>query len=391
MSTAPNVLEKSKGAQPELSSRFSRKRPLWSSLLEFLAAIAVVVIAMECFFNWAGVGNEEFLEPDPVLGVRHIPGKKVVWRLEGFSDERLSSAGLRDRERQITKPVNTIRVALLGDSATEGMQVPLADTYGMQLERTLNAKYSGTGKQVEVLNFGCSSYSNGQEMIQLSKDVAQYQPDVVILMYNRGDYIENIRDPSTLKAEPRPYFYVNPRNIFCEDDTIMLNNQELFKADPLMDFLRRNSRIYGILSHTNLTLTINEPLYSKLRNTLLKKLLPGFADKTRAVTPPYTIQDPWLVTETIFKRVGLACRSFNCKLIIACFPNNVNERQYSTQIEALDKLSKKEGYGFVDLTPQVVYNKDPKSLFIKYHFSAKGHAMAAKQLLPLVEKALPPQ
>ncbi|MBY0359882.1 MAG: SGNH/GDSL hydrolase family protein [Candidatus Obscuribacterales bacterium] len=366
----------------------SKHRSWWLSLFELVALTLILVFAIEVFFAFAGVGQEEFLEPDPVLGVRHIPGKKIVWRLEGYSDEKLSSSGLRDQERAINKPANTLRIALLGDSATEGMQVSLSETYGAQLEAALNRKYGASGKQFEVINFGCSSYSNGQEMIQLTKDIAQYKPDAVVVMYNRGDYIENIRDPSTMKAEPRPYFYINSKGEFSQDDTIMKNNQDLFKADPVMDFLRRYSCIYGVISHTNLTLTINEPLYSKLRNTLLKRLMPGFADKTRAVQAPYTIQDPWQVTETIFKRIGDSCKSINSKLIIACFPNNVNERQYSVQIDSLKKLAEKENYGFVDLTPQVIYNKDPKSLFIKYHFSGKGHAMAAEQLQPLVEKAL---
>ncbi len=358
-----------------------RKKPVrWFAPLEFALTLAIGILALEAYCNFAGVGNEEFLEPDSELGVRHIAGKKVVWRLEGYSDEHLSSQGLRDREHAIQKPAGVYRIALLGDSATEGMQVALGKTYGSVLEKMLNDRTpeERNGKTIEVLNFGCSSYSNGQEMLQLEKQVKPFQPDLVILMYNRGDYIENIRDPNTLKAEPRPYFYIGADGKLTQDNTILEFNKDSFRPNPTIDFLRRNSRIYGILTHMNLTLSLNEMLYSKVRGSLTK-LLPG-SKKQWNVQAPYTHKNPWTISEQIFERVNADCKDMNANLMLVCFPNIVNDKVYGVQIEALQKQAKSAGFTYLDLSEDYFKAKDPKAMFLKYHFSNAGHELAAKRI-----------
>lgn len=380
MTTATTV-EKKPQSSLQASTSSKQKKPVrWFAPLEFALALTVGVLALEAFCNFAGVGNEEFLEPDAKLGVRHIAGKKVVWRLEGYSDEDLSSQGLRDREHAIKKPEGVFRVALLGDSATEGMQVALGKTYGSILERMLNEQKPAAvqGKQVEVINFGCSSYSNGQEMLQLEQQVKPFEPDLVILMYNRGDYIENLRDPNTLKAEPRPYFYMSADGKLTQDNTIMESNKDSFQPNPSVDFLRRNSRIYGILTHTNLTLSLNEVLYSKIRGTVLK-LLPG-SKKNWNVQAQYTHANPWKISEQIFERVNADCKAMNAKLMLVCFPNIVNDKVYAEQIIALEKQAKTSDFSYLDLSPDYFNAKDPKALFLKYHFSNAGHELAAKRI-----------
>jgi hypothetical protein len=35
---------------------------------------------------------------------------------------------------------------------------------------------------------------------------------------------------------------------------------------------------------------------------------------------------------------------------------------------------------YLDLTPDYIGSKDPKALFLKYHFSAAGHELAARRI-----------
>ncbi|MBX9571844.1 MAG: SGNH/GDSL hydrolase family protein [Candidatus Obscuribacterales bacterium] len=383
--TIASTIEKKAQTLPQAQTTGKGRKPFrWFAAIEFLLALSVGILALESFCNFAGVGNEEFLEPDSELGVRHIAGKKVVWRLEGYSDENLSSQGLRDREHAIKKPSGVYRIALLGDSATEGMQVALNKTYGSVLESILNQRKPDgrNSKSVEVINFGCSSYSNGQEMLQLEKQVKQFEPDLVILMYNRGDYIENLRDPNTLKAEPRPYFYMGKDGKLTQDNTIMEANKDSFAPNPTTDFLRRNSRIYGILTHTNLTLSLNEMLYSKLRGSILK-LLPG-GKKNWNVQAVYTHTDPWRISQQIFERVNADCKGMNAKLMLVCFPNIVKDKVYEEQITALKKQANSSGFSYLDLSPDYLQSKDPKTLFLKYHFSDAGHELAAKRISDII-------
>jgi lysophospholipase L1-like esterase len=376
------LLQPKRAPHPELKepARFSIRR-LTAGLTgaaKLAAFLVAGILALEAFFNFAGVGNEEFLKPDATLGVVHIPGKKVVWRLEGYSDEYLSTQGLRDTWHNPVKAPGTYRIALLGDSAVEGMQVALKDTYGKKLEALLNSSGRLPGP-VEVINFGCSSYSNGQEAIQLEKQVLPFQPDLVILMYNLGDYIENIRDPNTLNAEPRPYFYFDDQGRLVQDNTIMDFNRKAFQPNPPFDFLRNNSRIYGVLTHMNLALSLNEPLYTKMRNSFLK-LLPGSKAQWKHVQAPYTIHDPWKVTEALISRTATDCKKMDAKFMLLCMPNNLQEKEYARQIQSLAKLARSTGFTFLDLTPDCLNHKNPKSLFLRYHLSAAGHELAARRI-----------
>src|SRR3984957_3032518 len=106
---------------------------------EFVVFSVLAILLVEGIFRLCGIGQQEYLQADPVLGCRHIPNQLVTWRMEGYSSDRLSSAGLRDVEHNIAKPAGVKRVALLGDSSTEGMQVSLSNTYAKVLEKELGA------------------------------------------------------------------------------------------------------------------------------------------------------------------------------------------------------------------------------------------------------------
>ncbi len=378
----------------DLSKRTTFKRKhWWQSAIELLLLCVLFIVLVETFFNLCGIGQEEFLEPDLKMGCRHIANKLVVWRLEGYSKDYLNSQGLRDTEHSLEKPKNTTRIALLGDSATEALQVPLAETYGKRLERLLSNSNAAYGKKnFEVINFGCSSYSTGQELLQFRNQVAAYKPDITMLLYVRGDTIENARNLQSLqdisKTEPRPYFYLDNKGQLQQDNAVLENQKSILSPNPVVDFLRRNSHIYGVLSHTNLTLSINESLYRKLRSWLTApfKTKNKVLKNTSSNSPQaYPIQDNWQVSSAIIKELHKECKKNNSRLWVLVFPNNVYDPIYMNQMIKLQAQSKEQGFGFFDLTPGFVMHKDMNSLFLKYHFSSKGHEFIAKQLANLLQ------
>ena len=50
---------------------------------------------------------------------------------------RINSDGLRDIEHQLEKPVNTLRIAILGDSFAEARSINLEDTFWFKLKDNL--------------------------------------------------------------------------------------------------------------------------------------------------------------------------------------------------------------------------------------------------------------
>jgi hypothetical protein len=93
---------------------------------------------------------------------------------------KTNAEGFRDRERQRDKPPGTVRIALLGDSLVEAIQVPLPKTAGQILETRLN---TGTaGPRFEVLNFGVSNYGVGQYLLVWERYASQYSPEYVFAL-----------------------------------------------------------------------------------------------------------------------------------------------------------------------------------------------------------------
>src|SRR5262249_49882889 len=89
----------------------------------------------------------------------------------------INHLGYRDRERRVEKDPGTYRIAVFGDSMTEGVQVNLEQTYLYLLEEQLRH----SGQRVEVLNFGVNGYGPLQELLLFKQVGAQFQPDLAVL------------------------------------------------------------------------------------------------------------------------------------------------------------------------------------------------------------------
>src|SRR5262245_47789166 len=124
---------------------------LKSKLLKIIVAEVLIVLALLFVAEAIGQGvallhpayDVLFLKPDPVLGWRQVPGLHWTWAghywyARNFSVKvQTNRAGFRDLERVYPKPAGVKRVALLGDSFIEAVQVPFEKTAGHLLERKL--------------------------------------------------------------------------------------------------------------------------------------------------------------------------------------------------------------------------------------------------------------
>ena len=76
-------------------------------LLETILAVAAVIIALEFLFALAGVGEQEYLRVDKVLGFCPMENRHVTWRKEGFGRIQFNSQGMNDIEYPLAKPAGT--------------------------------------------------------------------------------------------------------------------------------------------------------------------------------------------------------------------------------------------------------------------------------------------
>ncbi|MEP6741013.1 MAG: SGNH/GDSL hydrolase family protein [bacterium] len=209
----------------------SRLRKLLPKLLLIILGILFGAGIAEIALRVTGYSYPEFYALDQTRGYGLRPRAQGWYRKEGRSYVRINSDGLRDQEHAITKPANTLRIALIGDSCAEALAVPMEQAFWSVMKGKLEECDAASGKAIEVINFGVSGYGTAQELLTLREKVWKYSPDVVMLaLTTNNDVTDNAR-PLKQVAEI-PYF-------IYRDNQLTLDNS--FQSSPT--FIWRQSRI----------------------------------------------------------------------------------------------------------------------------------------------------
>jgi hypothetical protein len=174
------------------------------NLLLVAVSLILSVVAAELVLRVVGRNAPQFYLADPDVGWRPRSGVSgwIAGETETFVS--MNREGYRDLEHSPTKPPNTYRIVLLGDSMTEAVEVPLDDTYWRRLALLLQGCRTD-GKTVEVINFGVNGYGTAQEYLTLKDRAISYHPDLVLLAFFTGN---DFTDNSLVlgRHEYRPYF-----------------------------------------------------------------------------------------------------------------------------------------------------------------------------------------
>lgn len=180
------------------------------------ASVAVGLLIAEIGLRAVGYTYPVFYTTDAARGYALRPGMAGWYRKEGEAYVRINSEGLRDREHAKTKPSDTLRIAVLGDSYAEALQVPLENAFWMVLEERLGECVRRGGRRVEVINFGVSGYGTAQELITLRERVWDYSPDIVLLaVTTNNDITDNSR--ALKRTDEIPYFVLRDNQLVLDD------------------------------------------------------------------------------------------------------------------------------------------------------------------------------
>lgn len=215
---------------------------------------AASLLLAEGALRVAGVSHPNFYRPDPLRGWSLRPGAEGWQRKEGEAYVRINRDGLRDdRDHPVDKPPGELRIAVLGDSCVEAVQVPLEATFWSLLEERLPRCERFGGRRVEALGFGVSGYGTAQELITLHEEVWKYRPDLVLLAFYAGNDVRN--NHRALDQDPaRPYFVLADGPGGPHGATGALALDDSFLASPGYRF--RTSApgrlLYGAFAHSRL-------------------------------------------------------------------------------------------------------------------------------------------
>jgi hypothetical protein len=181
-------------------------------LFRYLALAGLIVLLLEAGLRVAGFSFSNFTAPNDQLGWTLRPGYRN-WspaRKGVYID--INSEGFRDKEHFKHKAAGTFRIALLGGSYVEALQVPIQDTFWSVMERNLQSQLPEI--KPEVLAFGVSGYSTAQNLLVLRQQVRKYEPDMVVVAFQPTAEIAG--NSRALAGErDRPYFvYEGDRLVF---------------------------------------------------------------------------------------------------------------------------------------------------------------------------------
>jgi lysophospholipase L1-like esterase len=146
----------------------------------------------ELFSRFSGVQ-----ERDPLLLWKFRPNvHKSIFQT--------NSQGLLGPEVSISKPANTNRILLLGDSAPVGLGLhERKDAFGEQLIEILNRR--NPEKHYELINAAVSGYTSLQGMTYLKNYGLEYSPDLIIVYFGNNDASKNgyISDKELMSRNPQ--------------------------------------------------------------------------------------------------------------------------------------------------------------------------------------------
>ena len=390
-----------------------RKLSLWVQQLSLiLGGIIAGIFLGELALHLGGIkGMKKPKEPvsfdvyrldDPAGGWSLNPGASFEWQGEGDrSFIRANQDGLRDREHTKQKPPKTFRIAVVGDSFAEALQVPMENTFWWKMRKQLNQKCTALGdRKVEVINFGVQGYGTAQELMTLRHKVWEYSPDLVLLAFFPGnDIINNSKKLEFYKR--RPFFIYQNGELIPDQSWLKMSPAEhdylqFSSVDYLPTWLVNKSRILRLVRQVDLN---------------NKKSLVDAAEKKRF---PNNFQEPinpvwkeaWQVTEGLITLMSQEVKAKNADFMVLIVsmgaqvhPDPIGRQSYMKQFgikdlyypnQRIKALGDRLNITTLDTVPRLreyaEKNKTcvhgfPNALLCEGHWNSQGHEQVGQLIV----------
>ena len=331
-------------AAPVSRNSFLRRMRKWS--IRIIASTFGLIIALtvcELGLRIIGVSYPLPYQADPYCGTKLQPHFSALFTKEGRAYVQTTSDGRRDREYSKQKAANVFRIAVLGDSYAEALQVEQPETFWSVLQRELQTCEKLQGKQLEVLNFGVSGFGTAQELQMLEHYVWEYQPDIVLLAFLTGnDISDNSAALSTNRV--RPFYQL-------ENEQLVLD--ESFREHPT--YLAANST-WGKLK----TAWINRSRLLQLMRESWNRVQESRSHSTQEqqpergldaiYSPPQSTEwnEAWDITERILLRMNEMTRERGCLFCVVTLSNALQVDPHAEKRAQMQQAAKLEHLFYPD-------------------------------------------
>jgi len=380
-------------------------RALGNWTLVYLS-VALALILGEAALRLAGFSYPAFWRPDPLSGASLRPGMEGWQSGEGRAYVKINQDGLRDREHALDKPAGTYRIAILGDSYAEAMQVDLERTFWSLLPPRLERCGFAGGRRIETINFGVSGYGTADELLTLRERAWRYQPDMVLLAFFPGNDVRN-NSRALEGARGRAYFVLKGGELVLDDsfrrDPEFRDNQRATAQRALLQDLRlyqlgRRVRAGNVERHFH-----NVPVAAALAAGEDKLLEPGLDENVLREPVEPAWHEAWEVTERLVRAAAEETAAHDARFLLVVlstpgtvYPDAGLRARYGARLgvkslfypeERLQRLGERAGFEVLALAPEMQRRVDGSGVYLHGfdntkpgfgHWNEAGHAMAAE-------------
>ncbi len=408
-----NMQNRQSGAQrPTKTVRFPVK------LLVVFGGVVIGLLIAEVVLRLVGYTYPVFYTTDQERGHSLRPGMEGWYRKEGEAYVRINSAGLRDREHTRAKPAGVLRIAVLGDSYAEALQVPQENAFWAVMERKLKECERLAGeRRVEVINFGVSGYGTTQELITLREHVWAYAPDIVVLtVTTNNDITDNSR--ALKKTDEAPYFIYREGELTLDDSFRETRAFRLRQStlNRLGRWIRDTSRVIQAIHQGHHALkaliasrraTTNTPQTNGATNAAAQTAAAeelGIDNLIYREPADPVWNDAWHVTEALLSRMRDEVRQGGAKFLVVTLSNGIQVHPEKAAREAfmrrvgasdlfypdrrIKALGERKGFEVLNLAPALQDYAERNRVFLhgfggdigNGHWNATGHAVAGEML-----------
>jgi hypothetical protein len=208
---------------------------LWKITIVFTLTLSLLEVTSRVFYDKPWVHGYSFNE---ITGVGLTPDTNGLWTREGRGFVEINSRGMRDnREHEHSPKDNVYRIAIVGDSYVEALQVNVNETFWRLMEVRLNSQCNNLKyEEFEVLPFGVSGHGPAQYLLNIEHNISKLNPDLVLAIFTPGNDFRN--SVESLENDPvRPYLVESSesKKLYTWDLTY---KEESFKLSVLSNLLQ---------------------------------------------------------------------------------------------------------------------------------------------------------
>lgn len=380
------------------------------SLILSLAAVFLALLSAEGVLRlMAGrlglEGQKAFYEQNPILGWRHVAGKKGIFRTDEYAiEESFNSKGVRGPEYPYKKDLQEFRILVLGDSFAEGYSVSFENLFSELLKAKLN---QNSKKFYQVINLGTAGYSTDQELLLFENEGMKYGPDLTVILFYENDVWFNAQ-PHYWRGR-KPYFLL-------KEGKLSLVHLAASRESESVNFQNIGGSIkswikgFYLYNFSNRALENSPFLYRLALKTNLKKVPEEFRVWKKHLDADF--REAWNLTEALLLRLKDSTRKAGSRLLVFYVPTqasiyqdiwqdtklkyNISDEDWSpeTTVLQLAAICKKNNIPFINPKENFLQKQKSEDLQKKGnrlyfrrdgHWNDDGHQLVADILYSYVQ------